>query len=533
MTRPAAGETDASGSAASRRIAWWAALLLLAEFLWLVGRFRVDTLRDSPEEWAQLMFRVKSLPQIAVALGTALLLFQRPQRAPAPSHAQPRPRTPAQLALLIGAQLACFGLLFRSSQGIFEEHLAGVERPLLALCAWLLFGAATALTGILLFVPARTLARSVAARAPFLLGASLVGLLAWRAGQLVVEQLSGPLRGPTLWLGVKLLGLFESQPFVDVARFQFGTPACTVEIAPACSGFEGMGLMAVFACAYVWFFRARLRFPQLLLLPLAGVLAVWVLNVVRIVVLVLIGTHVSRGIAEGGFHSLAGTFAFCLAALALVAVSRRLAFFTPDPRGASAEEERDATLAYLAPFLLVVAFGMVRGALGADGWALDYWKPLAAACALWFLRRGHALAPGPISAPPLLLGALVGLAWIAIPGAEGRTDAGIALPVRILSLVCIVPLVEELAFRGYLMRRLGSSEFESVEPGQVPLRNLALSSLLFGVLHGHWIAATLAGLAYGHAYRRRGRLFDAVLAHAATNLLLAGWAFWRDDWSLV
>jgi CAAX prenyl protease-like protein len=533
MTRPAAGETPASGTAAPRRIAWWAAVLLLAEFLWLVARFRADTLRDSPEEWAQLMFRAKSLPQIALALVTALLLFQRPQRAQPPSRPPPQPRTPAQLALLVALQLACFGLLFRSSQGIFEQHLAGVEHPLLALGAWALFAAATALAGILLFVPAATLARSVAARAPFLLGAGLVGLAAWGAGKLVVEELSGPLRAPTLWLGVKLLGLLESQPIVDVARFQFGTPACTVEIAPECSGFEGMGLMAVFACAYAWFFRARLRFPQLLLLPLAGVLCVWVLNVVRIVALVWIGTHVSRGWAEGGFHSLAGTFAFCLAALGLVAVSRRLAFFTPDPHRAAAEEERDATLSFLAPFLLVVAFGMVRGALGADAWALDYWKPLAAACALWFLRRGHALAPGPVRAPPLLLGALVGLAWIAIPGAQGRPDPGSALPVRILNLVCIVPLVEELAFRGYLMRRLGSSEFESVAPGQVPLRNLALSSLLFGVLHGHWIAATLAGLAYGHAYMRRGRLFDAVLAHATTNLLLVGWAFWRDDWSLV
>ena len=47
-----------------------------------------------------------------------------------------------------------------------------------------------------------------------------------------------------------------------------------------------------------------------------------------------------------------------------------------------------------------------------------------------------------------------------------------------------------------------------------------LSSFAFGLLHKSWPAGVAAGLIYAFAYRRRGRLFDAVLAHAVTNAVM-------------
>ena len=44
--------------------------------------------------------------------------------------------------------------------------------------------------------------------------------------------------------------------------------------------------------------------------------------------------------------------------------------------------------------------------------------------------------------------------------------------------------------------------------------------MLFGALHGSFLAGTLAGVAYGLVLLRRGRLIDAVVAHAVTNGLL-------------
>jgi CAAX prenyl protease-like protein len=51
---------------------------------------------------------------------------------------------------------------------------------------------------------------------------------------------------------------------------------------------------------------------------------------------------------------------------------------------------------------------------------------------------------------------------------------------------------------------------------------LLVSSLLFGLLHGdRWFVGILAGALYALVLLRRGRIGDAVAAHATTNALLA------------
>ncbi len=47
-----------------------------------------------------------------------------------------------------------------------------------------------------------------------------------------------------------------------------------------------------------------------------------------------------------------------------------------------------------------------------------------------------------------------------------------------------------------------------------------------------WIAGTLAGLLYGAVYLRRGRIGDAVVAHAITNGLLAASVLVTGQWNL-
>jgi CAAX prenyl protease-like protein len=92
-----------------------------------------------------------------------------------------------------------------------------------------------------------------------------------------------------------------------------------------------------------------------------------------------------------------------------------------------------------------------------------------------------------------------------------------------------VPLVEELAFRGYLMRRLVAADFERVRPEAVTWASCLLSSLAFGLLHRSWPAGAAAGMIFALAYRRRGRLFDAVLAHSVTNGLVVIFALAAGD----
>ncbi len=84
----------------------------------------------------------------------------------------------------------------------------------------------------------------------------------------------------------------------------------------------------------------------------------------------------------------------------------------------------------------------------------------------------------------------------AVPGALAEIPAGLAAAwviFRVVGSVVTVPIAEELAFRGYALRRLASPAFD-----QAPLRftwlSFLLSSILFGALHGRWLAGTVAGM---------------------------------------
>ena len=514
--------------------------MLLGECVWLLSRFSTASLPESDASWVVLMKQAKYVPQVGLAVLTALLLFRQGAPQEAPAGAGTSRRSPGRTLALVLAQIAAFVLLQRVTAEILEGHLQGVEHPLLALVGWAFIGVCAALLGVLLFLPWQRLVQYLAQHARTLLFVGLVGLTAWWAGHLVMTRLDDALRVPTLWLTDKGLGLFESDYSIDWARFDILSPRYPVHIAAECSGFEGIGLMAVFATSYVWIFRRRLRFPHSLLLPLAGIVCVWLLNAARLVALMLIGIHVSPTFADGGFHSLAGTALFCLSALGMVVLSSRLRFFCGIDEREQEYAAPDGTAAYLTPFLLVVALGIVAGALGPGlgGNLVQLARVLLVACVLWRFRARYPLGLTRQSwIPALVLGAAALALWLWIPRGAAGTSAngpsGLWLAVRLAESVCIAPLAEELAFRGYLMRRLTAEEFEKVGPGQISALGWTISALVFGVLHDHWLAATLAGVIYGFAYARRGRLIDSVLAHAFTNLLLIVLALALQDWSLT
>jgi CAAX prenyl protease-like protein len=107
------------------------------------------------------------------------------------------------------------------------------------------------------------------------------------------------------------------------------------------------------------------------------------------------------------------------------------------------------------------------------------------------------------------------------------------LAFRVMGAVITVPIAEELAFRGYLLRRFALPEFELVNRHTVTWIAVLLSSLAFGILHGdRWVAASIVGVIYAVAYLRRGSIGDAVAAHATTNALIMLWVLGGGDWRL-
>jgi CAAX prenyl protease-like protein len=104
---------------------------------------------------------------------------------------------------------------------------------------------------------------------------------------------------------------------------------------------------------------------------------------------------------------------------------------------------------------------------------------------------------------------------------------------RALAATTTVPVAEELAFRGFLARRVVSADFQAVDFRRLSLAAVLVSSGIFGLMHGErWLAGALAGVAYALVLRRGRSMGDAVLAHATTNALIAISVLACGQWQL-
>ncbi len=104
------------------------------------------------------------------------------------------------------------------------------------------------------------------------------------------------------------------------------------------------------------------------------------------------------------------------------------------------------------------------------------------------------------------------------------------IAVRTLGAALLVPVMEELFWRSFLMRWVQSPVFEGVQPAAVGLRAIVISTFLFVLAHTLWLAAIVAGLAYALLYVRSGKLWLPVIAHAVTNGTLAAWVVATGNW---
>jgi len=105
------------------------------------------------------------------------------------------------------------------------------------------------------------------------------------------------------------------------------------------------------------------------------------------------------------------------------------------------------------------------------------------------------------------------------------------LTFRVLRSVLIVPVVEELFWRGWLMRWLIDRNFESVPLGAYTRGSFWITALLFAVEHGSfWEVGLMAGVIYGLWIIRAKRLGDCILAHAVTNGCLSAYVIATGAW---
>ena len=102
--------------------------------------------------------------------------------------------------------------------------------------------------------------------------------------------------------------------------------------------------------------------------------------------------------------------------------------------------------------------------------------------------------------------------------------------IRLAGSALVVPVIEELFWRSFIMRWIDKPDFLSLAPQDVGMKGLFVSSSLFALEHTQWLAGLLAGLAYGWLYRKTGYLWLAILAHAITNTALGIWVIHTGNW---
>jgi CAAX prenyl protease-like protein len=102
--------------------------------------------------------------------------------------------------------------------------------------------------------------------------------------------------------------------------------------------------------------------------------------------------------------------------------------------------------------------------------------------------------------------------------------------IRTLGSALVVPPIEEAMYRSFLYRYLVRADYASVPLNQLNWRALLITSLIFGASHYQWLAGILCGLIYQALVIRKGRLGDAMTAHAITNFLLGIWVASKRAW---
>ena len=213
-----------------------------------------------------------------------------------------------------------------------------------------------------------------------------------------------------------------------------------------------------------------------------------------------------------------------------------------------------AALPRVAPFLAYLSFIFIADMLGRLGIAAQELRWLYAVkigvvlgMLLYWRRSYTELMWTPLGARAILgaliTGLVVFLLWINLdaswmrignpdgfdPRTGGRIEWSLVV-LRIAGAALVVPVMEELFWRSFLLRWIDKADFLRADPRLASAKAFAISVLLFGFEHNLWLAGMVAGAAYSLLYMRSQSLWSPVLAHGVTNGVLGLWIISGGHW---
>jgi len=207
-------------------------------------------------------------------------------------------------------------------------------------------------------------------------------------------------------------------------------------------------------------------------------------------------------------------------------------------------------LARLVPFAIFLGLTFCQGKFFPGS---AYWfylvKTLVGAWLVWSMRGVVSEMRFALSWEAVVAGIAVFVLWVGLDGfyrkigkpgppwnpfdqfGNGSPLAWLFVTLRLAGSALIVPPLEEVFYRSFLYRYLISAEFQAVPFRKFSWMPFLAVSAVFGFEHREWLAGILCGFAFQGLVLWKGRLGDAMTAHALTNLLLGLWVVWKGAWN--
>ena len=216
--------------------------------------------------------------------------------------------------------------------------------------------------------------------------------------------------------------------------------------------------------------------------------------------------------------------------------------------------KRFPSVPYIAPFAVFVVLLSLHGVLPVPDLALQILQIAIPSLTLLLFSRGAVDSRLRSPWASIAVGVAVFAVWIApdllFPGyhrywlfdnplfgagkralSEPARSSPVILALRTVRAALLVPVVEELFWRGWLMRWLISPAFQKVPMGAYQAGAFWISAALFASEHGaYWDVGLAAGVIYNWWMIRTRSLGDLILAHAVTNACLSAYVIAAGKW---
>lgn len=122
------------------------------------------------------------------------------------------------------------------------------------------------------------------------------------------------------------------------------------------------------------------------------------------------------------------------------------------------------------------------------------------------------------------------------PGSAGDQWLIPLSAVRLIGMVLVVPIFEELFLRSFLLRYVDATEENAEDFRDLPIGRYRLVSFLvvvaaMALTHHRWIRGGLYSALMCFVLYRTKRMGSVIWAHAITNLLLGAYVLWTGHWA--